>query len=107
METEQQVVHKVAYQLQLKIQIYSKTCVKRPYKQTYFWPFQTGGCLLLSESSTEINVLSKNMKNIIIFHLKIIFFKSREKLKYITWACFGNALNHMNIKLLTFLPEPS
>ena len=31
---------------------------------------------------------SKNKKNITFFHLKIIFFYNREKLQYITWACF-------------------
>ena len=31
---------------------------------------------------TTINVFSKNKKNIKIFHLKIIFFYIREKLKY-------------------------
>ena len=32
---------------------YIQTCVKRPYKTDIFLAFQTGGCLLLHESSVE------------------------------------------------------
>ena len=35
------------------VMIYSQTCVKRPYRTRHILAFQTGGCLLLPESSTE------------------------------------------------------
>ena len=34
--------------------IYSQTCVKRPYTLRHILAFQTGGCLMLHESSKEI-----------------------------------------------------
>ena len=40
------------------IAIYSQTCVKRPYKIDIVLAFQTGGCLLLYESSAESSCMS-------------------------------------------------
>ena len=37
---------------------YSQTCVKRPHKTSIILAFQTGGCLLLHESSAESSCMS-------------------------------------------------
>ena len=36
---------------------YSQTCIKRLYKTRHILAFQTGGCLLLNESSADSSVL--------------------------------------------------
>ena len=41
-----------------------------------------------------IYVLSKNKKNVTIFHLKIIIFTAMNILKYIAWTCFCNDVLH-------------
>ena len=46
-EVENQIVYKTSK--------YGQPCVKRPYIQDMFLAFQTNGCLLLHESSVEIN----------------------------------------------------
>ena len=46
---------------------YSQTCVKRPYNANIFLAFQTGGCLLLHESSAE----SSCMRFLYYFHSAI------------------------------------
>ena len=47
-----------------------------------------------------IYVLSKYVKNITIFHLKIINFTAVKKSQYIAWACFRNVVHFDGI-----LPE--
>ena len=46
------IIIKITYiQSVLVFYIYSQTCVKQPYKTIHILAFQTGGCLLLHESS--------------------------------------------------------